>query len=318
MDKPLWLWALFLGIVGALMVLDLGVFNKKDREISARDSFRLTAFYVAMGLSFGGFVWWNMGAAKANEYLTGYLVELTLAMDNVFVISLIFSFFAIPPQYQHRVLFWGIIGVLVLRGLAIAAGTAIVREFEWVLLLFAAFLVVTGTKMLLMAEEGEKDFSQSRLLKLLKRYLPVTETLHGNRFSVLMPHAENPNRKVRYYTPLFLALVMVEVADLIFAMDSIPAIFAITTDPYIVYTSNIFAILGLRSMYFALAAIIKRFHYLKHVMAMLLIFIGGKVLAADLLGMEKVPSSVSLFITVLLLGGGVVFSMLQSRKKQKG
>ncbi len=311
MDKPLWVWGLFLGVVIALMVLDLGVLHRKEKEISVRESLKMTAFYILMGLSFGGFVWFNLGAAKANEYITGYLVELTLSMDNIFVMSLIFSYFSIPTKYQHRVLFWGIIGVLLLRGITIAAGTAIVERFDWVLLLFAGFLVVTGIKMLMIAEDEEKDFSKSKLLKWLKRHLPITDTLHERKFSVLLPHAENPNKQVRYYTPLFLALVMIEFADLIFAMDSIPAIFAITLDPYIVYTSNIFAILGLRSMYFALAAIVSRFHYLKYVMAMLLVFIGGKVLAADLLGMDKIPSSVSLFITVLLLGGGIGFSMLR-------
>lgn len=317
MDKPLWVWVLFLALVVGLMILDLGVLHRKSKEISAKESLKMTAFYMLIGLSFGGFIWWEMGSSKANEYITGYLVELTLSIDNVFVMSLIFSYFSIPLKYQHRVLFWGIIGVLLLRGVTIAVGTAIVAKFAWVLLLFAAFLVVTGIKMLMIAEDEEKDFSKSKLLHWLRQHLPITETLHENKFSILLPHAENPGRKVRYYTPLFLALVMIECADLIFAMDSIPAIFAITLDPYIVYTSNIFAILGLRSMYFALAVIVARFHYLKYVMAMLLIFIGGKVLAADLLGMEKIPSSVSLFITVLLLGGGVVFSMLREPKQKE-
>lgn len=314
MDKPIWVWALFLIVVLALLVLDLRVLNRTDKEISVRGSLWMTGFYTLMGIAFGGFVWWELGKASAEDYLTGYLVELTLSMDNIFIMSVIFSFFAIPRKFQHRVLFWGILGVLVLRGITIAAGAALVEEFHWVLLLFAGFLVITGGKMLMMADEDEQDFSHNKLLIWLRRHLPITETLHGNKFSVMLPHAENPAKKVRYYTPLFLALVMVECADLLFAMDSIPAIFAITLDPFIIYTSNIFAILGLRSMYFALAAIIDRFHYLKYVMAMLLIFIGGKVLAVELLGMEKMPSSASLFITLLLLGGGVVFSLLRKPK----
>lgn len=311
MDKPLWAYGLFFAFILGLMALDLGVLNKKDREISAKESLRLTAFYMAMGLCFGLFVWWDLGMEKAEDYFTGYLVEQTLAMDNIFVMSLIFSYFAIPQKYQHRVLFWGILGVLLLRGVTIAAGTAIIARFEWVLLIFAAFLVFTGVKMLLMQGDDEHDFSKSKILHWLRRHLPITETLHGNRFSVMMPHAENPNRRVRYYTPLFVALVMVEFADIIFAMDSIPAIFAITTDPYIVYTSNVFAILGLRAMYFAIAAMIEKFHYLKYVMSLILIFIGGKVLVAEVLGIEKIPSSISLGVTVLLLGGGVGLSLLR-------
>lgn len=313
-SEPLWMWAAFFGLVITLLVFDLGVLNRKDHEVEVKESLLLSAFYILFGLAFGGFIWLQLGDVKANEYLTGYIVEKTLAMDNIFIMSMIFGYFAIPRKFQHRVLFWGILGVIFLRGIMIGLGAAIVSEFGWVLLIFAAFLIFTGIKMLFSGDDQAHDLSNNRLLKWLKSHLPITEQLHGNKFSVKLPHAENPNHKVRYYTPLFLALVLVEVADLIFALDSIPAIFAITTDAYIVYTSNIMAILGLRAMYFALDAVLHRFHYLKYALSMVLIFIGGKVFAAELLDIEKVPASISLGVTFALLAGGVIVSLLKTKK----
>lgn len=317
MAEPLWMWGAFFALVFTLLIFDLGVLNRKDHEVNVRESLLLSAFYILFGLAFGGFIWMQLGDAKGKEYLTGYIVEKTLSMDNIFVMSMIFGFFAIPRQYQHRILFWGILGVILLRGVMIGLGAAIVSEFEWVLLVFAAFLIFTGIKMLISNDEDHKDLSQNKLLLWLRSHLPITEQLHGNKFSVKLPHAENPKRKVRYYTPLFLALILVEVADLIFAFDSIPAIFAITTDAYIVFTSNIMAILGLRAMYFALDAILHRFHYLSYALSLVLIFIGGKVFAVKLLDIDKVPATLSLGVTFALLAGGVIFSLLKPDTSSK-
>jgi tellurite resistance protein TerC len=234
-------------------------------------------------------------------------------MDNVFVIAMIFTYFAIPRLYQHRVLFWGILGVIVLRGLMIGFGAAIVSEFSWVLYIFAAFLIYTGIKMWRTAED-EYDVGDSAVLKWVRNHVNVTEELHGNRFFVKQPDPKT-GKLVTWITPLFLALIMVEFVDVVFAVDSIPAIFAITTDPFIVYTSNIFAILGLRALYFALAAMVHRFHYLKYALAVLLVFIGSKIFLADLLGLQggKFPPSLSLGITFAILAAGVGYSLWKTR-----
>ncbi|MFN9002384.1 MAG: TerC/Alx family metal homeostasis membrane protein, partial [Alphaproteobacteria bacterium] len=235
------------------------------------------------------------------------------AMDNIFVISLIFTHLAIPPKYQHRVLFWGILGVIVLRGIMIGLGATLVAEFSWVLYIFAAFLVFTGIKMLMVDESHE--MGESKLLNWISRRFRVTKELDGQKFFVTR-YDENTGKYARYMTPLMVALIMVEITDLVFAVDSVPAIFAITTDPYIVYTSNIFAILGLRALYFALAAIIHRFHYLKYALAAVLVFIGGKVFVASFLGMEKFPASISLGVTVSLLAAGILYSLHKTRNQK--
>ncbi len=311
LGTPAWMWLAFMGIVVGLLTLDLGVLHKKNSEIGVRESLMLSGMYITLGLAFGGWVWWQMGEDAGMNYLTGFAIEKTLAMDNVFVIALIFTYFAVPRMYQHRVLFWGILGVIVLRAIMIGAGAAIVSEFSWVLYLFAAFLIATGVKMLVM-DDKPKPLSENPLVRFMRRRFNVTDELHGEKFFVRQPHPVT-GRTTLFVTPLFMALVMVEVADIIFAVDSVPAIFAITTDPFIVYTSNIFAILGLRALYFALAAIIERFHYLKTALAILLIFIGGKVFAADLLGLEKFPAAASLGITIAILAAGVVYSLWRTR-----
>jgi tellurite resistance protein TerC len=311
LTKPVWMWAAFLTIVAVLLALDLGVLHRKHREIGVRESLALSAGYLTLGLAFGGWVWTSLGAQAGMEYLTGFVVEKSLAMDNVFVIAMIFAYFAIPPQLQHRVLFWGILGVIVLRAIMIAGGAALVSEFGWVLYVFAAFLIATGVKMLLMADK-EHSLEDNALLKLLRKRLRVTSDLHGERFFVKAPHPKT-GKLATFATPLFLALVLIEVADVIFAVDSVPAIFAITTDPYLVYTSNIFAILGLRALYFALAAIIHRFAYLKYALAVLLIFIGSKIFLADLFGLEKFPPQVSLGVTFAILAAGVFWSLWKTR-----
>lgn len=328
---PAWLWLSFVAVVVALLAFDLGVLNRKDHEIGVRESFLMSGLYISFGVAFSAVVWRiYAGAAPADAldpqlaiaddaarawlaaelYLTGFIIEKTLALDNIFVISLIFTYFAVPREYQHRVLFLGILGVIVLRALMIGAGAALVAQFNWILYLFAVFLIWTGVMML--RRDDAPDLSQSRILSFLKRRMRVTETIEGNRFFVRRRDAVT-GRNALWATPLFLALVMVEIADIIFAVDSVPAIFAITTDPFIVYTSNIFAILGLRALYFALAAMIHRFHYLKYALSATLIFIGGKVFLGDLFPEGKFPAQWSLAITLALIGSGVAYSLWRTR-----
>jgi tellurite resistance protein TerC len=311
LGTPVWLWLTFVTIVMALLVLDLGVLNKEDHEIGVAESLRLSALYITLGVAFGGFVWFQFGAESAAEYITAFVVEKTLALDNVFVIALIFSFFAIPRIYQHRVLFWGILGVIVLRGIMIGLGATLISQYGWILYIFAAFLIFTGVRML-MIEEKETDLSQNPVLKFMRKRFRVTDEIHGHDFFVKKPDPKT-GKIVRWMTPLFLALVLVEIADLVFAVDSVPAVFAITTDPYIVYTSNIFAILGLRALYFALAAVLHRFKYLKQALAILLVFIGSKIFIADLMGWEKFPAAWSLSITFTILAAGVFYSLWKTR-----
>ncbi len=312
LDKPVWMWVLFLGIVLSLMVLDLGVLNKKNHVIGVKESLWTTAGYMGLATLFGGWVWWELGHERAIEYYTGYVVELSLAMDNVFVIAMILGFFKIPREYQHRVLFWGILGVLLLRGIMIGVGTAMVQNFHWVLLIFAGFLIFTGFKMLVAKEDEGTDLATNPVLLFLKKYGRVTNKLHGDKFFVRMKD-ENSGRVAMYMTPLMVALILVELADVLFAVDSVPAIFAITTDPYIVFTSNIFAILGLRALFFALSATMARFAYLKYALAVLLMFIGGKMLIAEF-GLYKMTPLTSLVITLAILTAGVVYSFIKTRK----
>ncbi|MFC4168153.1 TerC family protein [Teichococcus aestuarii] len=322
---PVWMWLAFMALVVTLLVLDLGVLHRESREIGVRESLTLSAVYIGLGLLFGGWVWYSFdhlrpplegaldGATAAQLYWTGFIVEKTLAMDNVFVIAMIFGYFAVPRLYQHRVLFWGILGVIVLRAIMIGLGAAIVQQFAWVLYLFAGFLILTGIKMWRMAD-AKPDIAGNPLLRLIRRRFRVTEGLHGERFFIRQPDPAT-GRPALFMTPLFLALVLVEVADVIFAVDSVPAIFAITTDPFIVYTSNIFAILGLRALYFALSAMVHRFHYLKYALSVLLVFIGGKIFVADLLFPEtgKVPPALSLGVTFAILAAGILYSLWRTR-----
>lgn len=311
LGKPAWLWLSFLGVVMALLAFDLGVLHKDDHEIGVRESLLLSAGYISVAVAFGAYVWWFLGPQSGMNYYTGFMIEKSLSMDNVFVIALIFSFFAIPRQYQHRVLFWGILGVIVLRALMIGLGATLVSQFSGVLYLFGAFLVITGIKMWFMVDH-EPDIANNPLLKWLKRHLRVTEGLRGSAFWVREADPRT-GRVERFATPLLLALLLVEFVDLIFAVDSVPAIFAITTDPFIVYTSNIFAILGLRALYFALAAMIHRFKYLKYALALVLVFIGGKIFLVGFIG--KLPALLSLGVTFGLIAGGVAVSMWKTRDR---
>ncbi len=309
LGTPTWTWLAFIGIVVALLAFDLGVLHKEQREIEVGESLLLSAGYIAVALVFGAWVWWYMGSQSGMEYYTGFLIEKSLSMDNVFVIALIFSYFAIPRLYQHRVLFWGILGVIVLRGIMIGLGATLVSQFSWVLYLFGAFLVFTGVKMWIIADH-QPDLANNPLLKFLRRRMRVTDGLRGNAFWVNEPDPAT-GKIVRHATPLFLALMIIEFVDLVFAVDSVPAIFAITTDPFIVYTSNIFAILGLRALYFALAAMIHRFRYLKYALALVLVFIGSKIFLVGIIG--KIPAVISLTVTLSLIAGGVLFSLWKTR-----
>jgi tellurite resistance protein TerC len=311
LGKPLWLWFAFFGLVIALLVLDLGVLHRKNREIGVRESLFMSAFYITLGVLFGGFVWWYLGPEPGMHYLTGFAVEKALAMDNVFVIAMIFGFFAVPRVYQHRVLFWGILGVILLRALMIGFGAAVISQFSWVLYLFAVFLIGTGVKMLVFSD-AEYDIAKNPMLRFMRRRFNVTDEHHGENFFV-KKESPKTGRLAWFMTPLFMALVLIEIADVIFAVDSVPAIFAITTDPFIVYTSNIFAILGLRALYFALAAMVHRFHYLKYALAVVLIFIGSKIFVADMIGLAKIPPVISLGVTFGILATGVLWSLWKTR-----
>jgi tellurite resistance protein TerC len=312
LSKPLWMWLSFMGLVGVLLALDLGVLHRNQREIGVKESLALSAVYITLGLAFGGWVWWQMGEGAAIAYVTGFVIEKSLAMDNVFVIAMIFTTFAIPRLYQHRVLFWGVLGVIVLRAIMIGLGATLVEQFSWVLYVFAGFLVITGIQMWRSADKVY-DVEANPALKFIRKKFRVTEQLRGDKFWAR--EADPVSGKMAWaMTPLFLALIMVEIVDLVFAVDSVPAIFAITTDPFIVYTSNIFAILGLRALYFALAAMVDRFHYLKYALAILLVFIGSKIFVADALGLAKIPPPVSLGVTFAILAVGIGWSLWKTRE----
>ncbi len=333
LGMPVWIWLSFIAVVLLILVFDLGVLHREAHVIEVKESLWMSALYIGLGLLWAVAVWWiyyhhggdqaidpqiaNLATpeAKAWEavklYITGYLVEKTLAMDNVFVISMIFAYFVVPAIHQHRVLFWGIIGVIVLRAIMIGLGASIVMHLSWALYVFAVILIITGIKMLVMVDH-KPDIANNPVLKFLRKRMKVTDDLHGERFFVKLPDSTS-GKMAWFATPLFLCLVLVEVADVIFAIDSVPAIFAITPDPFIVYTSNIFAILGLRALYFALAAMVDRFHYLKYALALVLIFIGSKIFLGDWLFGGKMPAELSLGVTASLLVGGVVFSLWKTR-----
>ena len=313
LGTPVWFWLTFLGIVAALTAFDLGVLHKEDREMGIAESLKLSAFYISIALLFGGWIWLEKGADLGMKYFTGFFIEKALSIDNVFVISLIFTFFAIPRIYQYRALLWGILAVIVLRGVMIAAGAALVQQFYWLLYVFAAFLIATGVRML-WATDHEPDISKNPVVRWISNHMRVTKDLHGERFFVKEVDAKT-GKMVRAATPLFLALVVINLADLVFAVDSVPAIFAITTDTFIVYTSNIMAILGLRALYFALAAMVHRFHYLKYALALVLVFIGSKIFVSDfVMDGAKFPPLASLAVTFALILGGILWSLWKTRE----
>ena len=312
------MWAAFVGFVLIMLALDLFVFGgNKAHKVSVKEAGIWSLVWVSLALLFNGGLWWYLNGTvgseiadqKALEFFSGYLIEKALSVDNVFVFLLIFTAFQVPQQYQRRVLIYGVLGAIVMRAIMISAGAWVVSEFSWVLYIFGAFLLYTGMRMLV-AVDQEPDGANNPVLKFARRHRKVSEEDHGEKFFVT-------KAGVRYVTPLFLVLILIEVTDLIFAVDSIPAIFAITTDPFIVYTSNIFAILGLRALYFALAALIHRFAYLKYALAAVLVFVGSKIFVADMLGIAKIPPAVSLGVTVAILATGIIGSLIATRKEEK-
>ena len=312
LGTPAWFWLAFLGLVAVLTIFDLGVLHKEDREMGIAESLKLSAFYIAVALAFGAWIWLERGADLGMKYYTGFFIEKALSIDNVFVISLIFTYFAIPPKYQYRALLWGILAVIVLRGIMIAGGAALVSQAYWILYIFAAFLIATGVKMFF-AGDKPMDVANNPAVKFISKHMRVTKELHAQHFFVKVKD-EKTGRMVRAATPLFLALVVINLADLVFAVDSVPAIFAITTDTFIVYTSNIMAILGLRALYFALAAMVHRFHYLKYALAAVLVFIGAKIFIADfVMGGDKFPPVLSLGVTAALIAAGIGYSLWKTR-----
>ena len=312
LGTPVWFWLAFLALVAALTVFDLGLLHREDRVMGITESLKLSAFYISIAMAFGAWVWLEKGADLGMKYYTGFFIEKALSIDNIFVISLIFTFFAVPAKYQYRALLWGIIGVIGLRGLMIAGGAALVSQAYWVLYIFAAFLIATGIKMFF-ASDSQPDLANNFAIRWISRHMRVTKELHAQHFFVSVPD-ERTGKMVRAATPLFLALVVINLADLVFAVDSVPAIFAITTDTFIIYTSNIMAILGLRALFFALSAMIDRFHYLKYALAAVLVFIGSKIFVSDfLLGGDKFPPALSLAVTFALIGAGIGWSLWKTR-----
>src|SRR3954465_8220736 len=311
LEPSLWRWGIFSAIVLILLALDLGVMNRKDGAISLKRRLWLSAGYIGVAVVFAGWVSWQLGADSGMAFLTGYAIEKTLALDNIFLISTVFTLLAVPREYQHRVLLWGILGVLVLRAILIGLGAALVTSFHWVLYGFGAVLVITGILMFV-RREGSNQMPQA-LLHWFQRRLPVTAGFHGKQFFVRAPApGQGPDAPKRLWaTPLLLALVLIELLDLLFAVDSVPAVFAVTQDPFIVYTSNIFAVLGLRALYFSLADLTERFHYLRYALAAVLVFVGGKILATDVIG--TMPAWLSLSITLGLLAAGVLYSLYRTR-----
>ena len=351
-----WLWVGFLCFILLLLALDLGVFHRKAHVVRMKEALGWSAVWITLGLAFSVFVYFaydnhwlgigtspdpvdgqvNDGREATVKYLTGYVVEKSLSVDNVFVIAMIFAAFAVPAIYQHRVLFWGILGALLMRGVMIAAGVRLIERFHWVLYVFGAFLLLTAVKMLTM-KSGHRDPNRNVVVRLTRRLMPVTERLHGQHFFVragsrasheapVPGEAELPDKIVDaaapgtlLATPLLLALVMVEVTDLVFAVDSIPAIFAVTGDAFLVFTSNVFAILGLRSLYFALAGMIEKFRYLKVSLALVLGVVGTKMLAAKWLKAAVGPNFnlYLLAVVLLILAGGVAASLLANRRRRQ-
>ena len=298
------LWIGFVGFVIVMLALDLGVFHRKSHVVGFREALGWSAVWIALALVFNAGVWWKFGAQPGIEFLTGYLIEKSLSIDNIFVFVVIFSTLGIPALYQHRVLFWGILSALILRALMIFAGAAMLERFHWLIYVFGAFLILTGVK--LFRQRGqEQNLEDSAALRWARKLVPSTERFDGERFFT----RENGKRVA---TPLFLALLLVEFTDVVFAIDSIPAIFAVTRDPFIVFTSNIFAILGLRSLFFVLADMVTRFAYLKVGLAAVLVFVGAKMSLVDV---YKVPPLASLVVIAVLLGGSIWFSLAKSRAR---
>ena len=305
MATSIWFWIGFTAFLLGMLALDLGVFHRKAHEVRLREAAIWSVVWVTLALLFNAGIYWYAGATPAMEFLTGYLIEKSLSVDNIFVIAMIFSYFAVPSMYQHRVLFWGILGALAMRGAFIAMGAYVLEQWHWVIYVFGAILLLTGVKMAL-REDKPFDGETNPVVRLARRLVPLTTRYDGQRFWT----RENGRRVA---TPLFLVLLLVEFTDLVFAIDSIPAIFAVTRDPFLVFTSNAFAILGLRSMYFLLAGVMHRFVFLKYGLAAVLVFVGAKMMLLDV---YKIPTSVSLGTVAAILGVSVLLSWWRSRKAE--
>lgn len=305
MEINYWFWIIFNLFVLMMLALDLGVFHRNLHVVKVREALIWTGIWIFLAMSFNVLIYLNFGETKALEFFTGYLIEKALSVDNIFVFILIFTYFQVPPQYQHKVLFWGIIGALIMRVIFIFAGVALLEKFHWTIYIFGGFLIYTGIKMLTQKDKKiEPD--KNPVVKWFKRFVPTTNEMHGDNFFVRI------NNKT-FATPLFVVLIMIEISDLIFAVDSIPAILAVTQDHFIVYTSNVFAILGLRSLYFALANIIERFKYLAVGLALILVFVGIKMVVVDF---YKIPIYSSLFIIIFILLGSVLFSLYKTKNNK--
>lgn len=304
MTDNLWLWIGFNLFVLLMLALDLGVFHRKSHVVTFKESIAWTVVWIALAMLFNLGVWHYGGSEKGIQFLTGYVIEKSLSVDNVFVFALLFSYFSVPAKYQHKVLFWGVLGALVMRAIMIAVGAALITKFVWIIYIFGAFLIITGLKMIFKKEE-EIHPESNPVVRWFKKLMPVTSDYRDDKFFV----RENG---IRHATPLFVVLLLVEVSDLIFAVDSIPAIFAVTKDPFIVYTSNVFAILGLRSLYFALAGVMDKFHYLKLGLGVVLTFVGVKMLLGHT--EWKIDTHLSLGVIVLILASSVVASLIWPKK----
>ena len=311
MDQ-IWLWVGFNVFVLLMLAVDLGIFHRHAHVVSVREAATWSVVWVALALTFNYGIYHYMGQDAGLEFLTGYLIEKALSVDNIFVFVLVFAYFKVPAKYQHRVLFWGIIGALLMRGAMIGAGAYLIKQFHWIIYIFGGFLVITGLRMLTQAEDAIEPESNP-VIRLVRRMIPVTKQYHGQDFFVRKEDEAGVRGRL-IATPLFVVLVLVETTDLIFAVDSIPAIFAVTEDPFLVYTSNVFAILGLRSLYFLLAGVIHKFHYLKLGLSIILIFVGAKMLMTDV---YKVPIGLSLGIVALILLLSVVASLLFPKEAEE-
>lgn len=303
MEINIWFWVIFNAFVLLMLALDLGVFHKKLHVVSVKEALIWSGIWIFLSFCFNGFIYFTFGETKALEYFTGYVIEKALSVDNIFVFVLIFSFFKVPAIYQHKVLFWGIIGALIMRVIFIFAGVALLEKFHWTIYVFGAILIYTGIKMLL-DREKKIEPEKNPVIKFFKKIIPTTNEFHEDKFFI---KRQNKN----YATPLFVVLIMIEITDLIFAVDSIPAILAVTKDHFIVYTSNVFAILGLRSLYFALADIIERFKYLAVGLAIILVFVGVKMVIIDI---YKIPIHYSLIVILFILSISIVISFLKTKK----
>ena len=304
-DVPAWGWVAFNAYVVALLLADLFLFNREAHKIEVREAAWLSAFFVGAALLVNGLIWWHYGSDPGLTFFTAYVVEKSLSVDNLFVIAVLFGYFGVPAKYQHRVLFWGIFGAIVMRAVMILLGVALIERFGWLLYIFGAFLIVTGVRMFFETESAE-DVADNKILRVLRRALPVTKSYHGERFFV---------RKMGrlFVTPLFLVLVMIELTDVVFAVDSIPAILGVTTDPFLAYSSNILAVTGLRALYFLLAGVIERLRYLHYGLGAVLVFIGLKMLAAEGLGVH-LPTWLSLTVITVCIGGAALLSWLADRR----